>query len=294
MSNNSNYVFDTESAEEMARLIEQDRLVTRAMGGLFAGISATEQERLRTVLDIACGPGGWVLDVAFARPDLEVAGVDISNIMIAYASARARSQQLTNASFEIMDITKPLEFSDATFDLVNARYLFAALQREQWQPFLPECTRLVRPGGWLRLTEPINLGISNSPAHRAYMRLFVKALWRAGYGLAPDEESLDSTFVLPRMLRELGYESIQYLPSVIDISLTAPGWAENYHNYRLGGAAAKPLFVKTGVASQEEVDRLYDQMLIEMMQEGFCGFLHLATISARKPEDMRVELSSQG
>ena len=284
MSSNSNYVFDTESAAEMARLIDQDRLTTRAIGGMFTGISPEEQERLHTVLDIACGPGGWVLDVAFARPDLEVAGVDISSIMIGYASARARSQQLTNASFEIMDITQPLAFSDATFDLVNARLLFGVLRREQCQPFLAECTRLVCPGGWLRLAEPIDLGITNSPAQRAYIRLFVKALWRAGYGLAPDEESLDSTFALPYLLRKLGYESIQYLPSVVDFSFVSPDWSESYHNNRLAYESAKPLLVKLGLISQEEVDTLYEQMLVEMMREDYCGFGHLATISARKPQ----------
>ncbi len=56
------YVIDAESGAEMARLIDQDRIATRAMGGLFS-----ERDDLSTifdVLDIGCGPGGWVLDVA--------------------------------------------------------------------------------------------------------------------------------------------------------------------------------------------------------------------------------------
>lgn len=60
--NESTYVIDAENAAEMARLTRQDRLITKTMGGLF-----TEHSDLsggHDVLDVACGPGGWVLDVA--------------------------------------------------------------------------------------------------------------------------------------------------------------------------------------------------------------------------------------
>ncbi len=43
----------------MARLTQQDRLLTKGMGGLFL-----EREDIAgkdTILDIACGPGGWAL-----------------------------------------------------------------------------------------------------------------------------------------------------------------------------------------------------------------------------------------
>src|ERR1700730_11838359 len=96
------YIFDTESAVEMARLIDQDRVVTLGMGGALTGIP--DLPIGAQILDLGCGPGGWVLDVAHARPDVEVAGVDISKTMIAYAHARARTQLLTNASFGVMDL----------------------------------------------------------------------------------------------------------------------------------------------------------------------------------------------
>src|SRR5579884_1065663 len=93
----NSYFFDPESPEEMARLINLDRITTRAMGGPLSGLSNEEVAGLHNVLDLGCGPGGWVLDVAFEHPDVEVAGVDISRTMVDYANARARSQELTNA-----------------------------------------------------------------------------------------------------------------------------------------------------------------------------------------------------
>lgn len=142
------YILDPENPAEMARLIAFDQVTTKAMKGSLAEQSPETIATLQTILDVACGPGSWVLDVAFAHPDIEVAGVDISTVMIDYANARASSQQIPNASFGSMDINKPLDFSDASFDLVNARFINGVLRRESWTPFVAECTRLLRPGGF--------------------------------------------------------------------------------------------------------------------------------------------------
>src|SRR5581483_12528370 len=108
------YVFDSESPTEMARLINQDRTITQAMGGPLSGIP--DPSGLQNILDLGCGPGGWVLDVAFALPAAEVEGMDISRIMVDYAHARARTQLLPNASFGVMDITEPFDLPDASYD----------------------------------------------------------------------------------------------------------------------------------------------------------------------------------
>ena len=57
------YFNDPESGAEMARLIDQDRLITRCMGGLLPERS-NDFSGIHRVLDIGCGPGGWVLELA--------------------------------------------------------------------------------------------------------------------------------------------------------------------------------------------------------------------------------------
>src|SRR2546423_1391051 len=152
------YILDPECPTEMARLIHFDQAITGAMGGPLAEQTPAAIASMHNILDLACGPGGWVLDVAFDHPDIEVAGVDISHTMIDYAYARARTQQRPNATFGIMDINQPLDFSDHSFDLVNARFINGVLRRETWKPFIAECTRILRPDGVLRLTEMVNIG----------------------------------------------------------------------------------------------------------------------------------------
>ncbi|HEV2659129.1 MAG TPA: methyltransferase domain-containing protein [Ktedonobacteraceae bacterium] len=275
------YLFDPESATEMARLIEQDRFTTEATGGPFSGIPAPDS--LRQILDLACGPGSWVLDVAFALPDAEVAGVDISKTMTDYAHARARSQGLSNASFGVMDITKPLDFADASFDLINARALVAVLRREHWQPFIAECQRVLRPGGILRLSEPIDGGNTNSPAFERLQELGALMMKRAGYGFSVDGRTYALSPILPGLLRASGFQDVHTLAYAMEFSAGMPAWADVYHNYEVIIHAGTEAFVKTGVATAEEVERLFQRMIIEMNQDDFRGMWHMITILGTKP-----------
>jgi ubiquinone/menaquinone biosynthesis C-methylase UbiE len=182
VSSVNTYIFDAESPTELARLINQDRVITQAMGGPLSGVPDTFP--LHNILDLGCGPGGWVLDVAFDLPDAEIEGIDASRAMVDYANARARTQRLPNASFGVMDMTHPFEIPDHSFELVNARFLAAVLKREVWPSFLGECTRVLRPGGFLRLTEAVDFGATTSEAVNQLMELTRHALYQLGYGFS--------------------------------------------------------------------------------------------------------------
>jgi SAM-dependent methyltransferase len=277
------YFLDPESPEEMARLINLDRITTQAMGGPLSGLTEQQIAGLRNVLDLGCGPGGWVLDVAFAYPEIEVAGVDISKIMVDYANARARSQELTNASFGVMDITGPLDFPDGAFDLVNWRFLVGALRSASWPPFVAEAMRVLHPGGILRMTEMVDGGVTNSPAFERLMDAFGEALHRAGYGFPMQRRMFDMTPVLPHLLRKAGYQQIRYRAHALEFSIGTEAWADFYHNTEVAYFLVQPLIVKTGVMSQEEIAQLYHQTLAQWQQPDFCGMWHSMTIWGTRP-----------
>jgi SAM-dependent methyltransferase len=275
------YIFDSESPTELARLINQDALTTRAMGGPFSGLMPQHIASLHQVLDLACGPGGWVLDVAF--PDIEVAGIDISQSMVEYADARARSQGLTNASFGVMDITRPLDLADESFDLVNVRFVGGVLLRENWAPFIAECTRLLRHGGILRLTESVDWGAGTGPAFEQMAGLLNQAAWRLGYGFSPDGRTLGITPMLPRLLRTAGYQHIQLQAHVMEQSTETENWADCARNYEVAYSLLQPFLVKAGVIMQEDLSRLYQQMLIEMHYDDFGALWHFTSAWGEKP-----------
>src|SRR5581483_4813107 len=119
-----------ESGAEIARQMDQDVLITRAMGGLF--VEHPDLMQVQRVLDVCCGPGGWALEMAFVYPHLEVVGIDKSRSMIDCARAQAYVQNLENAFFEVMDVTQPLQFPDDCFDIVNARFISSFLTIDDW------------------------------------------------------------------------------------------------------------------------------------------------------------------
>jgi len=277
------YLLDAGNPSEVARLIDQDRIFTKAMGGPLAGLP--DPSTFHTVLDLGCGPGGWVLDVAFAYPHLDVAGVDISQTMINYANARARSQYLTNASFGIMDITKPLDFADNSFSLVNARCLSASILNDAWPAFLAECYRILHPGGILRLTEMIDIGTTNSPSYGRIAALWYLASWQAGYSFSPGGQAMGLSHMLPSFLRTIKMQNIQYKPHALEISANAEAWPEFYYNVEVGGRQVRSFLAKTGLITQEDLELLYQQAIIEILSDDFCGIWHLMSTWGNKPID---------
>ncbi len=113
-----------ESSSEIAWLLNQEQILTKGMEGLFP--ESFDLSNVKRILDVACGPGGWVLDVA-QIPEIEVVGFDISNDLINYARAHAKARGLQNAHFRVMNALQPLDFPASSFDIVNARTMVGFL-----------------------------------------------------------------------------------------------------------------------------------------------------------------------
>jgi ubiquinone/menaquinone biosynthesis C-methylase UbiE len=281
------YIFDPESAPELARLINQDRVVTKAMGGPLSGIF--DPDGLRNILDLGSGPGGWCLDCAFLLPDAEVEGVDVSWRMVNYANARALTQRLTNVSFGVVDITQPLDIPDACYDLVNARFLTAVLKRKAWVPFLLECTRVLRPGGYLRLTEGTDFGQTTSEAINQLMDTTRHALYQLGYGFTSDH----ALSILPALLsffKQQEFENMTTLAHTLNYSANTEAWSDTHHNIDIISQQMLPTFLNLGLLSEEMFTFLHQQALIDLLSEAFCGIGHMTTIIGQKQRTVPHEV----
>jgi len=280
----NSYMMDQESAVEMARLIDLDRLVTRYMGGLFP--AALDTSRFHDILDIASGPGGWALEVAFAHPKKRVVGIDISNNMLAYARAQARVQGLKNVRFLYMDATSPLNFPDASFDFVNARFVSGFMWKEAWPKLLRECMRIVRPGGFIRLTESdtASTGVCNSLAAERLNRLAVRAGYNTGRSFCPDPDSGYGgiTPMLRWFLKQAGAQNICEQAFALNYSVGTDGHAGVYNNLKVGMKLIQPFLLKTKVGTEEEIEQLYQEMLLELSQDDFLGIWYFTSAYAQK------------
>lgn len=275
------YPIDVESGAEMARLLEQDRVVSLAMGGLVS--ERPDLSGLHHILDLACGPGGWTQELAFAHPECEVLGVDISTAMIDFARQQAAIQHLENLQFEVMDITGPLSLSDETFDLVNARTIAGFMSPSDWPQLLQECRRILRSGGILRLTEA-EWGFTNAQALEKLCSLVNLALFRAGKTLSPNGYYLGITPLLGLFLRQAGFRNIGKKAHALDYSAGTEAYYSYFKDLSAMFPLLRPFLLKTGVVtSPEEFEQLYQTAQAEMLQEDFCILGYALTAWGEKP-----------
>jgi ubiquinone/menaquinone biosynthesis C-methylase UbiE len=268
------YIIDAESGAEMARLINQDHCMNEAMGSLFP--ASVDLDTVIDVLDVACGPGGWVEEVAFLYPHLKVVGIDISRSMIEFAKQRAEVQFLDNTSFEVMDARQPLAFPDGAFDVVNARFMAAFLPRREWPGLIKEFARLTRPGGTIVLTEVDNFseGNTNSPALENMNALCREALYLAGLYSGT---GTPLTSVLDQFLQEAGCQNIQHKWHTLDFSAGTTAYDAVFSNLRFALKLVQPFLLKMVKTTQERLDELYETGLQEMMLDTFHGETNFLT-----------------
>ena len=276
----STYVIDAESGTEMARLINQEQLLTRVMGGVFP--EHFDLSHVSHILDIGCGPGGWVLDVAFENAKINVVGIDISQQMVEYARAHAEAQGMNNASFQVMNALEPLAFDDNSFDVVNARYIQAFMMKTSWAPLMKEIMRILRPGGRVLLTDG-EWSISNSPAFEKMGAMLTHVGTLTGRSFSPDGRHIGITPMLGRFLRDAGFVDIQRKAHVLDFSAGAEDYGNTYQDLMAGLKLLEPFLVLAKVTTEEEFEELYQQALAELMLDSFCGVGYMLTVWGKKP-----------
>ncbi|WP_376795601.1 class I SAM-dependent methyltransferase [Thermogemmatispora sp.] len=257
----------------------RDRLVNEVMGGVLP--EGVDGRRLGSILDLACGPGGWVLEAAQRYPWAQVTGVDISETLIQYARAQAQVQGLSNARFEVMDLLKPWLLPEDAFDLVNARDLTGFLTPTTWPRVLREALRVCRPGGLLRLTE-FERPLSNGPAFMQLQELTRRAFQRTGRSFPSPSHHLG---VLPRLaslLRAVGCYQIEQRAYVLDFSAGSEAHEALCRGYEVELWLSRSFLLDAGVTTPTEFEALYRRALLEMFDEDFAGLCYILTAWGKK------------
>jgi ubiquinone/menaquinone biosynthesis C-methylase UbiE len=275
------FVIDTESGETMTWLLNFDKIVNNGMGGTLA--ERPDFSGIKAILDLACGPGGWVLEVAREHPEIEVTGVDISESMIRFAKAQAISRGYGNARFLVMDVKQPLRFEEASFDLVNVRSLFGVMGPGEWPQLLAECKRILRPGGIIRLTE-LEVPVTTSPALNELWDITARAFYKTGRSFSVDGRHIGITPVLKRLLRDAGFQDVKQQGHVMDISAGTADFEGFWRNFVYVFELVKPFMLKIeGLTTEQEYERLYQHMQAEMLASDFCGLWTYVTVWGEKP-----------
>jgi len=269
------FVYNSSNKEEHTRLYLQDQLITAGMGGVLP--EQPDPTIFKRVLDVGCGTGGWLINVAKTYPAIsELAGVDINSQSLAYAHVQAEIQQVSDRmQFLTMDALRMLEFPQAYFDLVNLRFGYSFLRTWDWAKLLNEFQRVTRFGGVIRLTESDMIVPHGSPALQRLLDLVFAAFWQSGHFFL--EQGNGVTSELARLLSQQGIKQVQTQEHHL---LYRAGTEEGQHFYedmKRVFRATVP-FISKWTSLPDNYETLYQQALAEMQQPGFEAHWNLLTV----------------
>jgi ubiquinone/menaquinone biosynthesis C-methylase UbiE len=174
---------------------------------LIAKAWRTRDHRGLAMLDLACGTGAFLSDLAVAFPRARLIGVDLSPAYLAEAHAAAPGAALVQAKAE------QLPFADASLDAVSAVYLFHELPPKVRAAVGGEIARVLKPGGRFALADSIQPtdeprlahlleafpAYFHEPFYESYARTDLAALF-AGVGLRA--VAADAAFLTKALLFE--------------------------------------------------------------------------------------------
>jgi ubiquinone/menaquinone biosynthesis C-methylase UbiE len=257
------------SGAEIARQMSQEPLLYQAMGGLFA--EKTDLSDVHYLLDVYCGPGSWALEMGFYYPNIEIIAIDTSRHLIEYARTQARVQGLNNVHFICTDPIWELDFPDSTFDIVNARFISTFLRAQDWPGTIQEFARVSKAGAIIRLIESDEPFISNSAACERLKQLSIQALVQNGQSFHPLNGAVNSCVTphLGKFLRQAGCRNIQEQAHVMNYSAGTPYSTIKHDNLKVLYKLGQPFLSAMGVATLDELDALYEEMVTDMLTVDF-------------------------
>jgi ubiquinone/menaquinone biosynthesis C-methylase UbiE len=176
---------------------------------LLAGAWRGRDHRGLAILDLACGSGAFLKDLAAAFPRARLIGADLSGAYLEEAGRRSRVKALIQANAE------RLPLADASVDCVSAIYLFHELPPRVRALVAAEIARVLKPGGLLAFADSIQptdeprMGrllevfpaYFHEPYYATYSATDLTALF-AGAGLIARGQ--DTAFLTKAMLFEKG------------------------------------------------------------------------------------------
>ncbi|CAI2168379.1 6838_t:CDS:2 [Funneliformis geosporum] len=199
------------------------------------------------VLDVGCGTGLWLLDMAKEYPDSSFIGIDMSPI---FPGVNHIPQ---NVAFLQHNLNNGLPFPNETFDFVFQGFLGNNVINKQWEYYTREMIRVTKPGGWVEIFD-YDIDYQNSgPKFAEYMGLVQSGLEAKGINPQPE------TYV-PQLLKNCQKLSeVYYEEENIPLGSRAGQLGEMVMAYCfMTFDAFKLLFTSAWGVSDEVFDTIYD------------------------------------
>jgi len=255
-------------------MLKLHRHLSESMGGILP--VALDLSKVKRVLDVECGAGGWVYDLAWRYPSLHVTGTDSRPELVKEAQALAeRAGNATVFEQEIHSLSEqvvPLE----SFDMVHARCLVSRLSPQEYPSVLASLVRRCRSDG-LFVWEEAEFPLTNSTACEQLYQLIQAAMQAAGRTFTPGH-ALGITAMMSKWLKEAGCQVTLDDAYAIDLSAGMSGHSALLHQTYLMSKQLRPFLLEKGDTTGTELEALYARLRQEMAAAGFRGVAYVRTL----------------
>lgn len=172
----------SQGTDEQDRLVAQHYVLRTAFQGDYCVPLRSALQAGAVVLDIGCGSGTWAMEMATEFAASAFIGID-----------RNRHYPMDikpkNCFFRSYDISHlPLPFPDNSVDYIFQRDLNWDMLSQAWDPLMAEYMRILKPGGWIELVEPV----SNDRRRLWHIGTWIMTYWRIVSGCIGYENSKQS------------------------------------------------------------------------------------------------------
>ena len=155
------------------------------------------------LLDVGCGTGRTLHQLAIAHPTMRLHGADLSPAYI--KMARKRLENVAELTLAVEN-GEALPWADDAFDVVTSTYMFHELPRNARRNVVREMLRVVRPGGLVVLEDSAQ--VSESPELAPVLHGFPREFHEPFYADYLEDD-------LGALLGEVGFEVRSTEPQLV-------------------------------------------------------------------------------
>ncbi len=207
---------------------------------------------LVSILDVGCGTGRWMIEMARAFPGAQVVGLDIA------PPPQSAQTVPSNTRFVQANLLDGLPFADRSFDFTHQRLLALAIPAAHWPVVIGELVRVTRPGGYVELLEGGDVFLNAGPATKRFLSWWREASHARGFDTSLMERV--GRLLLDAHLRDVQMRTLQ---------VPVGKWGGHTgalleKNILAGFPALKPLLCSQLSLSPQE----FDTTLAELATEG--------------------------
>ncbi len=236
---------------------------------------------MESVLDLGCGTGEWIFDLARRYPKLRIYGIDSNERALHHARVRRNTSSLRQVELRHMDLSQGLPIPDAFVDFVHIRNFSRYIKPQSWPSMIRECIRVLKLHGWLNIVEAELCEIS-SPACLTLHRAVLQTQAKLGRTLDTTGTTLGVLQRLYAMLLQAGLYDVGYDVFTIDVGSTSGDVARRFlTQFARQAFVMKPLVVQQGIVESAAFDALLEQAQRELHSPDSCGWAILLSVYGR-------------